>query len=104
MTQKTKMVLVALGGLVLPLGGIWLPFLIKAYNPDQRRFRLIFVISAAVCYLIGLGLCVHELKNWMVYEDPSFNPFWLLAPVVGLILPVLLFLPFTFKSEKVAYA
>lgn len=99
MTKEMKMVLISLGGLVVPLGSIWLPLLIKTGSLSQKSFRKKFILVAAISYIISIGLSVHETMK-LIVEDPSFNSWWLIAPVIGTVLPALLFLPYCISHSR----
>lgn len=93
------MVLISLGGLVVPLGSIWLPLLIRTDSPSQKSFKKKFILVAAISYIISMVVSINETFK-LIQNNPTFNSWWLIAPMIGTVLPALLFLPYCVSQRR----
>lgn len=54
MKPTVKMVCLTLLGLLLPLGGIWGPYLVKIKNEKERKFRSRLIAAEVVIWLVSM--------------------------------------------------
>ncbi|MDO4789479.1 MAG: hypothetical protein Q3998_00755 [Porphyromonas sp.] len=67
--KKAKIAFFTLFGFILPLGALWVPFLVKTEDHSDRKFRMrlvsVEVIVAIVAFTLSTSAWLKQIENIM---------------------------------------